>query len=353
VKSFVGGIALAGLVGFFALVVRHSKVIALEDGARRMLRVNEYGKLRTGPDWRKLPDDGAEFINLEHPYAADLDVFGPGSFFQRLNVAHTQMGRRELSRFLTVQGSREEVLERQEAARALGPELELRQEMESLALGIERPRSFGRSTNAIRAVDLAPLLAWGKGSEARLRGGLWQSVARVFPVVTVSMMVWAALSDVTHLVWVAPTLVQVFIVLKFEPLARETFGIVSEGEGLLGRFAPLLERLERVELKARVLEHQKQRLVRDGRRPSVSMTRFARLVGWFELRQNGLVHPLIDSVLQGFVDQALSKFPEKITEYKNGKVGLLGMFVGEVMKLSKGKADPKLLNQLVKETLEK
>lgn len=59
------------------------------------------------------------------------------------------------------------------------------------------------------------------------------------------------------------------------------------------------------------------------------------------------------SELQGLIDQALSKFPEKITEYKNGKIGLLGLFVGEVMKLSKGKADPKLLNQLVKETLEK
>ena len=57
--------------------------------------------------------------------------------------------------------------------------------------------------------------------------------------------------------------------------------------------------------------------------------------------------------LQELVTQALSKFPEKVTEYKNGKVGLLGMFVGEVMKLSKGKADPKILNQLVKETLEK
>ncbi len=59
------------------------------------------------------------------------------------------------------------------------------------------------------------------------------------------------------------------------------------------------------------------------------------------------------SELQSIIDAALSKFPEKVTEYKNGKVGLLGMFVGEAMKLSKGKADPKLLNQLVKETLEK
>ena len=57
--------------------------------------------------------------------------------------------------------------------------------------------------------------------------------------------------------------------------------------------------------------------------------------------------------LQTLVEQAVNKFPEKISEYKNGKVGLLGLFVGEVMKMSKGKADPKMVNQLVKEQLEK
>ncbi|HQQ93648.1 MAG TPA: Asp-tRNA(Asn)/Glu-tRNA(Gln) amidotransferase subunit GatB [Bacteroidia bacterium] len=59
------------------------------------------------------------------------------------------------------------------------------------------------------------------------------------------------------------------------------------------------------------------------------------------------------SELQALVDEALARYPEKIAEYKAGKSGLLGLFVGEVMKLSKGKADPKLLNQLLKASLEK
>lgn len=57
--------------------------------------------------------------------------------------------------------------------------------------------------------------------------------------------------------------------------------------------------------------------------------------------------------LQDMVTKVLTGFPEKVAEYKAGKLGLLGMFVGEVMKLSKGKADPKMLNKLVRETLEK
>ncbi|MFN4234313.1 MAG: Asp-tRNA(Asn)/Glu-tRNA(Gln) amidotransferase subunit GatB [Bacteroidia bacterium] len=58
-----------------------------------------------------------------------------------------------------------------------------------------------------------------------------------------------------------------------------------------------------------------------------------------------------DSILP-MIEEVLAKYPEKVEEYKAGKKGLLGLFVGEVMKLSKGKADPKLTNQLVREKLE-
>jgi aspartyl-tRNA(Asn)/glutamyl-tRNA(Gln) amidotransferase subunit B len=57
--------------------------------------------------------------------------------------------------------------------------------------------------------------------------------------------------------------------------------------------------------------------------------------------------------LQEIVQEALAKFPEKVAEYKSGKIGLIGLFMGEVMKLSKGKADPKIANDLMKKELEK
>ncbi len=51
--------------------------------------------------------------------------------------------------------------------------------------------------------------------------------------------------------------------------------------------------------------------------------------------------------IEELVKQALAKFPEKVEEYKSGKTSLVGLFMGEVMKLSKGKADPKMANELV------
>ncbi len=58
------------------------------------------------------------------------------------------------------------------------------------------------------------------------------------------------------------------------------------------------------------------------------------------------------SYLDELISQVLNQFPEKVVEYKNGKKGLLGLFVGEVMKLSKGKANPKKVNELVMKSLE-
>ncbi|HXB08344.1 MAG TPA: Asp-tRNA(Asn)/Glu-tRNA(Gln) amidotransferase subunit GatB [Puia sp.] len=58
------------------------------------------------------------------------------------------------------------------------------------------------------------------------------------------------------------------------------------------------------------------------------------------------------SEITAWIDQALAGMPDKVKEYKRGKKGLIGLFVGEVKKLSKGKADPKLTNQLLLEKLE-
>jgi aspartyl-tRNA(Asn)/glutamyl-tRNA(Gln) amidotransferase subunit B len=56
-------------------------------------------------------------------------------------------------------------------------------------------------------------------------------------------------------------------------------------------------------------------------------------------------------LLESWISQAIDMYPDKVIEYKNGKHGLAGLFMGEVMKLSKGKADPKKANQMLREKL--
>ena len=53
------------------------------------------------------------------------------------------------------------------------------------------------------------------------------------------------------------------------------------------------------------------------------------------------------------VDKVLNKFSDKVIEYQKGKNGLLALFTGEVMKLTKGKADPKMVTKILNEKLKK
>ena len=60
-----------------------------------------------------------------------------------------------------------------------------------------------------------------------------------------------------------------------------------------------------------------------------------------------------DSAIAKLVDEVFAKNPTAIEQWKNGKTNVLGWLVGQVMKESKGKANPKLANNLVVEKLKK
>lgn len=55
--------------------------------------------------------------------------------------------------------------------------------------------------------------------------------------------------------------------------------------------------------------------------------------------------------LEAWVTGALDSMPDKVAEYKKGKKGLIGLFVGEVKKRSQGKADPKMVTELLEQKL--
>ena len=55
--------------------------------------------------------------------------------------------------------------------------------------------------------------------------------------------------------------------------------------------------------------------------------------------------------LEPLVDAVLAAHPSQVEAYRGGKDGLLGFFVGQVMKETGGKANPKVVNELVREKL--
>ena len=67
--------------------------------------------------------------------------------------------------------------------------------------------------------------------------------------------------------------------------------------------------------------------------------------------QKNLIQDADENDINNWVEQVLNNMPDKVSEYRKGKKGLIGLFVGEVKKVSKGKADPKLTNEILLQKL--
>ncbi len=78
--------------------------------------------------------------------------------------------------------------------------------------------------------------------------------------------------------------------------------------------------------------------------PSLSATLLAEKLNLSQTSDSGFLEKIVKEVLE--------KNPQKVAEYQKGKKGLLGFFMGEVMKASKGKAEPKMTNALVLKALD-
>ena len=64
-----------------------------------------------------------------------------------------------------------------------------------------------------------------------------------------------------------------------------------------------------------------------------------------------LIQTSDEDYIKTLVNDILNEYPEKVNQYKNGKVGLLGFFIGEVMKRSEMKANPKVVNKIINDIL--
>jgi hypothetical protein len=110
------GMLLLGILLLIYLEIGHSKVVSYQKKTAILRDINEHSIWRLDGRWSAFSDSGNEFRDDSHPYASDLDVFGPGSLFQWTNVARTYLGRQQLRHLLTTPpGPIPEIRERQAA----------------------------------------------------------------------------------------------------------------------------------------------------------------------------------------------------------------------------------------------
>ncbi|MEN9998929.1 MAG: hypothetical protein RI922_1919 [Bacteroidota bacterium] len=65
-----------------------------------------------------------------------------------------------------------------------------------------------------------------------------------------------------------------------------------------------------------------------------------------------LIQDSNEDAILGFINEVIKQHPSEVERYRNGEKQLVGFFMGQLMKVSKGKADPKAANELMRKTLE-
>src|SRR5690606_33430198 len=71
------------------------------------------------------------------------------------------------------------------------------------------------------------------------------------------------------------------------------------------------------------------------------------------VKEKGLVQVSDESAILEAVNKVLDAFPNVVEDYRNGKTKIMGFAVGQVMKATKGQANPAIINRLVAEELER
>jgi hypothetical protein len=284
-------LAVAGATAvFLVFVVRHAMVSTKQFELERRLAHCRRGVQRVAGEYRAENDEvhirGDDWVDAEHPYTGDLDVFGRASLFEQLNVTQTPGGTRRLADWLLGPSPPDEVAARQQAAKELASLTELREEM---ALAGMRAGKIDR--------DLTKFLEWTrKPAEFAKSGRVIAALAVCLVVVSSSLMVasWT-MGGMWTRIWMGAVALQVVLMLIVRPRLEPVLAPVCIQQSPLGTYRDLLALVEDHGFADARLSALRGALVSKSiGSASNQMRRLDRLTGLAAVRHNGIVHVLAD-----------------------------------------------------------
>lgn len=282
-NSVSGWWILAPLAGFIALVIWHGYVIRAREAMSRAIAYYQWGLARIEDRWAGRGQHGERFRDPGHPYAQDLDLFGPASLFELLSLARTPAGEESLAGWLTTPASPPEIRLRQQAVAELAPRLDLREELSSTGATIAHK------------VHGEPLRSWGQ-APALLPAGWLHAVAIALTLAMIgAIAIWARLGESTPFLFVV-----LLEILFWVPLRARVTTVLHNADGAarqLTALAIILERLESERFESEGVRRLQDQLTESRGRASRAIRRLRRLVELHDWEHNAFFAPFAAAVL--------------------------------------------------------
>ena len=276
---------------FTVLVVIHDQLLRVLERRRRAQRFFERALARLDGKWAGTGEPGDRYLDPAHPYARDLDLFGPASLFELLSTARTHIGEDTLARWLLAAAAPATARARQEAVDELRPRVDLREDLAVLA---EESRT---------GVDPVSLAAWGEAPGLLERGALHATVwaftalgvagASALIAYVLSLLGALAISQAVSVllrdVFLVVLAVNATFLYRVHRRVAPVVTAVEEAAHELKLLSQVLVRLERERFHSPLLAALRASLDTEGAPPSHRIGRLNRLMELLDSRDHLLV----------------------------------------------------------------
>lgn len=280
--------------------------------------VNEKSIKRMDGTWREFADKGEEFLEDNHGFASDLDVFGSSSLFQWVNTTNTKFGRIKLANILKLNKvlNKDEIIERQKAIKELGSKVEWRQNL-----------IIESTFKKVCKDDVGELITWASDKK---KVGI---AMKVIPYGCIALTLIVLLMTIVKIIpFSYLLLVFMFNYLVVKMLTKdlgETINLFHKHQKDIAAYSNLLSLIEKEEFNSELLRKLKSRINNE---ENISCTKemksLKNLIDWLgDSSSNGYYLLLNVTMLSDtFIIRNLENWREKNGKYLEEWLHIMGDF---------------------------
>lgn len=229
-------------------------------------------------------EDGKEYVNPEHPYSFDLDIFGRRSLFQSINRTCTFFGKNRLAKWLQNHLHEKTSIEkRQEMIREISEHTLFREQFRVAGLVHHGQSSDGEK-----------IQAWSQSPAQYLHAGWVKAFIWGVPVIN-SLLLITSLAGWTSFSWLGLSF-GIFLVLSFGIIKRATYIQETYGKQLksLNGYARLIALAKAEDWKSAGMQELMERFNLNGQSPVQALQQLSKELDRLDLRNNQFLYVLLE-----------------------------------------------------------
>lgn len=267
----------------FVLVKIHNRFFIRKEWLETQARIIQEELQALSGDYSSF-EDGKEYVNPEHPYSFDLDIFGRRSLFQSINRTCTFFGKVRLAEWLQNHLHEKTSIEkRQEMVREISEHTLFREQFRVAGLV-----HHGQSPDAEK------IQAWSQSPAQYLHAGWVKAFIWGVPVIN-SLLLITSLAEWTSFSWLGLSF-GIFLVLSFGIIKRATYIQETYGKQLksLNGYARLIALAKAEDWKSAGMQELMERLNLNGQSPVQALQQLSKELDRLDLRNNQFLYVLLE-----------------------------------------------------------